>query len=259
MLLGYFTLLLFSSLLVLGFISINSKLDIYQNQFKGEKFYYLKLIFWDSFTLFSRLIIITLAILGIVENAKHFNIVSLAKLQSANLTAIGFLTTITFYFLSNFIFKIHVILGMDNTKKLSLNAELAKLFIEIASISATPTFFLWHNQLKLPNSNDDFLLLSLFVSDFALVFGVAMFIAILFIFAFRVLKFIPAWMLQPKSANFATLSPNHYDIDNLLESENTYKSKKKNYIDSMKATISNDPLTNKLQDISFKRTKSSRR
>ncbi len=226
MLLGYLTLLLFSFLLVLGFISVNSRFNIYQIRFKGEKFYYLKLIFYDSLTLFIRLIVITLTILGIIENAKRFNIASLAKLQSAKPSTIGILTTITFYFLSNFIFKIHIILGMDNTKKLSSNAELTKFFVEAASISATPAFFLWHHQLKISNG-DDFLRLSIFVSDFALVFGVIIFIAIFFILAFEALKFIPSWMLQPKSANFATLSPNYYDIDELILSEHKYKNRSK--------------------------------
>jgi hypothetical protein len=66
-------------------------------------------------------------------------------------------------------------------------------------------------------------------------------------------------MLQPKSANFAKTTPNHYDIEELLKDEKRYnhkvnKNQSNYYIESSKTINLKSPLINKLQDISFRKT-----
>lgn len=152
-------------------------------------------------------------------------------------------------------------LSLDDKYSLTESARITQLLISLAAIAFSPATYFWQSwtpskTLGLPKDLSYFAVL---VGYFGYWFIPLTIISMLLMAFFRGSKCLFNWMLQPKSANFAKTTPNHYDIEELLKNEKRYnhkvnKNQSNYYIESSKTINLKSPLINKLQDISFKKT-----
>lgn len=165
----------------------------------------------------------------------------LKKLHNTSYQDITILISLFAFLINNFIFSIPKLLSLDVKYTFTENARLTQLFISLSIVVAPVAFHEWlkwhpHREYGLTTDMNYFAVL---VTYFSTLFFILAFAVIIIIIFFRIFNPFFYWMLQPKSANFANLPSNHYDIDNLLKSEQEYKNSKQ-------------PLDKKLWRLSFK-------
>lgn len=127
--------------------------------------------------------------------------------------------------------------------QLKENSQLTKTFLQLSIFSVLLGLFIWqdHNSIKIFST--EFNIIS-YTGLFAYLY-LALLLSVLILAFFSFLfhrKLFRSLLLQPKSANFAVSSPNHYDIDDLIKSEQKNNNSEFQF----------SALEEKLQELSFK-------
>lgn len=237
MLFGALFLLILIIIMSLSFVIINGILTHLHDKYIGKSHRILKYLFLSILAFLVFFIIMLLIVASICFWGDYFLSSPLRKLHNAPYQNMTLLISIFIFLISNFIFSIPKFLSLDAKYTFTENARFTQLFISLGTAVVPATFYEW---LKWhPHGETDISYLAALVAYFSGLFFILSFIAIITMIFFRVCNPFFHWMLQPKSANFANLSSNHYDIDDLLKSEQKYKNPKK-------------ALESKLQKLSFK-------
>ena len=260
-LLGFLFLLFLIIIIIIFFVIISKLFDFLDNKFSKKILGRIVFFVCSCLALLFGLSILGIIIIFICWVGDAYLYQPLKQLHNVNNNIVAILITIFFFLINNFAFSMPKFLSLDDKYSLTESARITQLLISIGAIAFSPAAYNW--QLWTPSKvlglPKDISYFSVLVAYFGYWFIPLVIISMVLIACFRGSKHLFNWMIQPKSANFANFSSNHYDIDDLLKSENTYKSKKNkfhetSYIESTKTMNPDDPLTNNLQDISFKKT-----
>lgn len=260
-LLGFLFLLVLIITIIISFVIISNLFVSLDNKFSkrilGRMFFFA----CSCLTLFFGLFILGILVIFICWVGDAYLYQPLKQLHNANNHIVTVLITIFFFLINNFTFSMPKFLSLDDKYSLTESARITQLLISIGAIAFSPAAYFWQSWTpqKFLGLSIDLSYFSVLVVYFGYWFMPLTLTSMLLIAFFRVSKHLFNWMLQPKSAIFAKTTHNHYDIDDLIKSENTYESKKtkfqrNDHITSTKALSPDDPLTNKLQEISFKKT-----
>lgn len=261
LLLEFLFLLIIIITIIIFFVIISKLFDFFDNKFSKIFLGRIGFFAYSCFVFLIGLSILGIIVIFICWVGDAYLYQPLKQLHNSNNHIVTILLTISFFLINNFTFSMPKFLSLDDKYSLTESARITQLLISLAAIAFSPATYFWQSwtpskTLGLPKDLSYFAVL---VGYFGYWFIPLTIISMLLIAFFRGSKCLFNWMLQPKSANFAKTTPNHYDIEKLLRDEKRYnhkvnKNQSNYYIESSKTINLKSPLVNKLQDISFKKT-----